>query len=120
MILGSEFLPFPRDNSADIFSNYFPTFFLKYIFERFRLLLICIDLVLNIGLMVRTRRAVICTPSPSSSEEHTPSLHEESPVEDSPSTQSPPRSRWKTASTSREEPLPDYNTTRFTSLENQQ
>nr|XP_027093493.1 uncharacterized protein LOC113713886 [Coffea arabica] len=72
------------------------------------------------GTMARTRRARIRTPTPSSSEEHTPSLHEESPEEESPSPEPPPRSRRKTASTSRDEPLPDYDTTRFTSLENQQ
>ncbi|XP_027062945.2 uncharacterized protein [Coffea arabica] len=71
------------------------------------------------GTMVRTRRARIRTFTPSSSEERTPS-HEESPEEESPSPEPPPRSRWKTASTSRDEPLPDYDTTRFTSLENQQ
>ncbi|XP_071933319.1 uncharacterized protein [Coffea arabica] len=70
--------------------------------------------------MARTRRAVIRTPTPSSSEEHTPSLQEESPEDESPSPQSPPRSRRKTASTSRDEPPPDYDTTRFTSIENQQ
>ncbi|XP_027101291.2 uncharacterized protein [Coffea arabica] len=72
------------------------------------------------GTMARIRRARIHTPTPSSSEEHTPSLHEESPEEKSPSPQSPPRSCRKTASTSREEPLPDYDTMQFTSLKNQQ
>ncbi|XP_027178132.1 uncharacterized protein LOC113777297 [Coffea eugenioides] len=70
--------------------------------------------------MARTRRARIRTPTPSSSEEHTPSVHEESPEEESPSPESPPRSRRKTASTGRDEPPPDYDTTRFTSLENQE
>nr|XP_027093531.1 uncharacterized protein LOC113713922 [Coffea arabica] len=70
--------------------------------------------------MVRTRRAVVRTPSPSSSEERTSSILEESPVEESPSHESPPRSRHKRASTSHEEPTPDYDITRFTSLENQQ
>mgnify|MGYP004715957121 CR=1 FL=1 len=69
--------------------------------------------------MVRTRRARIRTPTPSSSEERTPSL-EESPVEESSSPQSPSRSRQKTASTSRDEPSPNYDTTRFASLDNQQ
>ena len=69
--------------------------------------------------MVRTRRARIRTFTPSSSEERTPS-HEESPEEESPSPEPPPRSRRKTASTSRDEPLPDYDTSTFTSLENQQ
>ena len=68
--------------------------------------------------MACTRRSRIRTPSPYSSEERTPSP-EESPIEESPSPESPPRSRRKTASTSRDEPLPDYDTTRFTSLENQ-
>ena len=82
------------------------------------MLLMCIDLVLDIDTMVRTRRAIIRTPFPSSNEKRTPSP-EESPVEESLSLASPPRSQHKTASTSRDEPPPDYDTTRFTSFENQ-
>ncbi|XP_071928410.1 uncharacterized protein [Coffea arabica] len=71
--------------------------------------------------MVYTRRARVRTPSSSSSEERTPSVPEESlsPVEESPLSESPPRSRRKKASTSHEEPPLDYDTTRFISLENQ-
>ncbi|XP_071904082.1 uncharacterized protein [Coffea arabica] len=69
--------------------------------------------------MACTRRSRICSHSSSSSEECTPSP-EESPIEKSSSPELPPRSRRKTASTSHNEPPPDYNTTRFTSLENQQ
>ena len=84
------------------------------------MLLMSIDFLFHIATMVRTRRAVVRTPSPSSSEERTSSILEESPVEESPSHESPPRSRHKRASTSHEEPTPDYDITRFTSLENQQ
>ena len=69
--------------------------------------------------MARTRRVRIRTPTPFSSEERT-LLPEESLVEESPSPQSPPRSHRKTASTSCDEPPLDYDTTRFTSLDNQQ
>ena len=79
-----------------------------------------VHLAFGIGIMARTRRSRAPTPPSSSTEEHTPSLHEESPEEESPSPEPPPRSRRKTASTSRDEPPPDYDTTRFTSLENQQ
>ena len=41
-------------------------------------------------------------------------------MEESSSPESPPRSRQKRAFTSREEPTPDYDTTRFTSLDNRQ
>ena len=68
--------------------------------------------------MARTRRSGIRTPSPFSNEEHTPS--NESSIKESPSPESPSRSRRKTTYTSREEPLSDNDTTRFTSLENQQ
>ena len=86
---GRRFSPFSRGNSAEIFSNYFPTC-LKYIFKGFILLLINIYLVFYLGTMVHTRRrAVIRTLSPSSSEACTPSIPEESlsPVEESPSTE---------------------------------
>ena len=68
--------------------------------------------------MVRTKRAILRTPSPSSSDEHTSSLAKDSSSPESP--KSPPRSRRKRVSTSREESPPDYDNTRFTSLENQQ
>ncbi|XP_071939793.1 uncharacterized protein [Coffea arabica] len=65
------------------------------------------------GTMARTRRSRVRTPSPSSSEEHTPSMPKESPGEESPSPQSPPRLRRKRAFTSHEKPALDYDTTRF-------
>ena len=54
-------------------------------------------------------------PTPSPSPEATPSVEEESS-----SPEQPPWSRRKQASTSREEAPPEYDVTRFTSLENQE
>ena len=79
-IVGREFSPFIRENSAEIFLNFYLTFESKFV-----LFLMNIHLGFDLGTMVRTRRAIIRTPSPFSSEEHTPSLHEELLVEDSPS-----------------------------------
>ena len=73
------------------------------------------NLDIDIGTMVRTRRAIIRTPTPSPSPEATPSVEEESS-----SPEQPPRSRRKQTSTSREEAPPEYDVTRFTSLENQE
>ena len=112
--VGREFSPFSKGKLCRNFLKFlFNICDQVYTISNKRLSCFCI------GTMARTRRSRVRTPCPSSSEERTPSP-EESPVEESPSPESPPRSRHKTVSTSRDEPFLDYDTTRFTSLENQQ